>query len=376
MRAGHRAAGAAVLNQPDRIRVELGERGYDVVVGPGAADAVTHMTGKAAERVAVLADEAVAELHGDDVQDRLRDGGADVRLVPLPTGEGAKSLAAVEEACRHVIGRGFERGDIVVGLVGGAATDAAGFVAAVLLRGVRWVALPTSLLGQVDAAVGGKTGVDLPEGKNLVGAFHQPIAVGCDPAFLATLPLREFRAGLAEVVKTAWIGDPELIGRLESDPPGDPDHPAVAEIVRRCVAVKARIVSEDEREGGARAQLNFGHTLGHAIETEAAGRYRHGEAVALGMVAAVQLSVETGLCEEALLHRLIRLLEALGLPTHDSELDPDAVVARTHLDKKRHGGEDRYQLTLGLGSISVARDLPEGAPRAAVEFLRRPLSRA
>jgi len=361
---------------PGRVRVELGARGYDVFVGPGAAEAALGVAAGAGGRLVVLADATVARLHGEGVLAHLARAGGRARLVELPPGEAAKSLAAVEEACRAVLAAGFERGDVVVGLGGGAATDTAGFVAAVLLRGVRWVALPTTLLGQVDAAVGGKTGVDLPEGKNLVGAFHQPIGVGCDPAFLRTLPARELRSGLAEVVKTAWIGDPELFALLEDDPPLAPDHRALPEIVRRCVAVKARIVAEDEKEGGVRAQLNFGHTIGHAIETEAAGRYLHGEAVALGMIAAVHLSVAAGLCEPSLSGRLVRLLDALGLPTSDPLLDPDAVVARTRADKKRRDGKDRYQLTVGLGSISVARDLPEGAPRAAVELLLRPLSRA
>ncbi|HMB71411.1 MAG TPA: 3-dehydroquinate synthase, partial [bacterium] len=154
-------------------------------------------------------------------------------------------------------------------------------------------------------------------------------------------------------------------------PPVAADHPGLADAIRRCVAVKARIVSRDEREGGVRAALNFGHTLGHAIETEAAGARLHGEAVALGMIAAVHMSVETGRCESALLDRLVQLLEALGLPTGDRELNPDAVLARTGVDKKRSGGVPVYQLTAGLGLVSVAADLPERAPRAALEFLRR-----
>jgi 3-dehydroquinate synthase len=356
--------------------VDLGARGYDVFVGTGAVDAALGVAIATGGRLCVLCDGTVAGLHGEGVLRRIRVSGARAHLVPLPPGEAAKTLGAIEEACRSAVAPGFERGDVVVGLGGGAATDAAGFAAAVLLRGVRWVALPTTLLGQVDAAIGGKTGVNLPEGKNLVGAFHQPIAVGCDPAFLATLRPREYRSGLAEVVKTAWIGDRELFERLERDPPLAPDHPSIAEIVRRCVVVKARIVARDEKEQGSRAQLNFGHTLGHAIETEGGGRWLHGEAVALGMVGALHMSVETGRCDASLLERLVRLLDAIGLPTRDPALDPDAVVARTRVDKKRREGEDGYQLTVGLGSISVARDLPGGASRAAVEFLRRPLSRA
>lgn len=353
------------------VRVELGERSYDVLLGPDAPGRVAARIAAKHARVALVADGRVAELHGERVRAALESAG--LRVVPhaLPPGEAAKSLDVVQGACRVLVREGFERGDAVCGLGGGAATDVAGFAAAILLRGVAWYALPTSLLGQVDAAVGGKTGVNLPEGKNLVGAFHQPGAVGCDAGFLATLPARELRSGLAEVVKTAWIGDPWLFERLEADPPRSADHPVLPDAVRRCVAVKAGIVSRDEREAGLRATLNFGHTLGHAIETESGGTRLHGEAVALGMIAAVHLSVETGRCDASLLERLVRLLEALGLPTGDRALDPDAVIARTAVDKKSSGGAPAYQLTAGLGLVSVARDLPEGAPRAALEFLRR-----
>jgi 3-dehydroquinate synthase len=352
--------------------VDLGGRSYDVHVGEGAiaaalGDAVGRSTPR---RVALLADERVAPDHAARVRDAI---GERVELLEhlLPAGEAAKTLSVVEQACRALVAAGLERGDLVVGLGGGAATDAAGLVAALHLRGVAWVSVPTSLLGMVDAAVGGKTAVNLPEGKNLVGAFWQPSAVGCEPATLATLPAREFRAGLAEVVKTAWIGDPELLEFVEDSPPLDWSHPSVPEIVRRCVSVKARIVSQDEREGGLRAVLNFGHTLGHAIETEAAGRWLHGEAVALGLVAAVHLSVAAHRCEEPVLDRLVTLLERLGLPTRDAELDPERVLDRARRDKKRAAGRDRYLLTAGVGSVSVATDPVSGARRAALEFLRR-----
>ena len=359
------------MTGPGIVRVELGERSYDVAVGAGALDALAReVAGSGARRCVIVGDAQVAAVHGAALRARLA-GGPTVDLVTLPAGEEAKSLASVEATCRAILAAGFEREDLVAGFGGGAATDAAGFAAAILLRGVRWVSVPTTLLAQIDAAVGGKTGVNVPEGKNLLGAFHQPRFVACDPTFLATLPLRDFRAGLAEAIKTAWIGDPALFEAMESDPPLVWDHPLVPDLVRRCVAVKAEVVGADEREGGRRASLNFGHTIGHAIETEGAGRWRHGEAVALGLVAAVWLSVETKRCPPLMLDRLVALLRRLDLPVRDPALDPDAVVARTRADKKRQGGGDRYQLTRGLGFVSVARDLPEGAPRAAVEFLRR-----
>jgi 3-dehydroquinate synthase len=355
----------------ETVRVELGDRSYEVLIGAGAADSLATRVAASHPRVHLLADGEVARHHGERVRGALERAGARASLRALPAGEEAKSLGLVEDVCRALVRDGAERGDAVVGLGGGATTDVAGFTAAVLLRGVTWYAFPTSLLAQVDAAVGGKTGVNLPEGKNLVGAFHQPRGVACDPAFLVTLPPRELRAGLAEVLKTAWIGDPGLFESIESDPPVSADHRSLPDAIRRCVAVKASIVSRDEREGGLRAVLNFGHTLGHAIETEAAGARLHGEAVALGMIAAVHMSVETGRCEASLLERLVRVLDAVGLPTGDRELDVDAVLARTTVDKKRSGGVPAWQLTAGLGLVSVAADLPERAPRAALEFLRR-----
>jgi 3-dehydroquinate synthase len=353
------------------VRVELGDRSYDVLIGPGALGELVARAGAGSGRAAVLADETVAAIHGASVREAVAAAGLASELFTLPAGESAKQLAVVERVCRALARAGWERGDPIVALGGGAATVAAGFVAAVYLRGVRWFALPTTLLGQVDAAIGGKTAVDLPEGKNLVGAFHQPSAVGCDPRFLLTLPPRAFRAGLAEVVKTAWLGDAELFAQLERDAALHPGHAALADTVHRCVAVKASIVSRDEREAGLRARLNFGHTLGHAIETEARGRWLHGEAVALGMVAAVRISVDRGLCEERLLDRLVTLLERLGLPTRDPDLDPAALAARQRVDKKRRGGAPAWQLTAGLGVVTVARDLPEEAALAAVEYLRR-----
>ncbi|MFN8179417.1 MAG: 3-dehydroquinate synthase [bacterium] len=360
------------MSGPTTLRVELGARAHDVLVGDGAADRTAAAAAGSSRRVALLADRMVARLHGPRVASLVARAGAVIETIELPEGEAAKSLAVVEATCRRLVAGGIERGDAILALGGGATTDAAGFVAAVYLRGVRSFLLPTTLLAQVDAAIGGKTAVDLPEGKNLVGAFHQPALVGCDPRFLATLPERDFRAGLAEIVKAAWIGDLELLAMLELDPPLTAVHPALVEVVRRAILVKAAIVARDEREtSGERAALNFGHTLGHAIETESAGRWLHGEAVALGLVAAVHLSAQAGWCGEDVLGRMVSLLTRLGLPVRDPALDPDAVIRRTAVDKKRSGGRDRYQLTKGPGSVSVSLDLPEGASRAAVEFLRR-----
>ncbi|MCA9752581.1 MAG: 3-dehydroquinate synthase [Gemmatimonadetes bacterium] len=355
-----------------RVPVELGARSYEVRVGGGAiADALNEALSRlGARRILLLADANVAPLHAPLVRDVLGDA-LPVTLHELPAGEAAKTFDVVAAACRAGVESGLERGDLVVGLGGGAATDVAGFVASIVLRGVAWVSLPSSLLGMVDAAVGGKTGVNLPAGKNLVGTFWQPVAVGCEPALLRTLPEREFVAGLAEVVKTAWIGDASLLDLVEESAPWSASHQGLTEIIRRSVAVKSRVVAADEREGGVRLLLNFGHTLGHALETEGRGRLLHGEAVALGLVAALHLSVAAERCTPEHLDRLVRLLESLGLPTRDRAFDPDAVLGRVVHDKKRRDGKIRYLLTTGVGSVSVSSDLPAGAARAALEFLRR-----
>lgn len=344
--------------------IMIGERALE----SGATAAATFAPGLA---IAVLVDEHVLSLHHERIAQAWVAAGVDPIVVELPRGEAAKSFAVVEATCRRLVNAGVERGDLLVGIGGGAATDTAGFIAAILLRGVSFVSFPTSLLGMVDASIGGKTAIDLPEGKNLVGAFHQPRLVTCDLAFLATLSDRERRAGLAEIVKIAWISDPELLHRLESDPPENATSSSWREIVRRAIELKLAIVARDEREKGERMLLNFGHTWGHAIETEAKGALLHGEAIALGLVAAVSCSVEQRLCPHADLERLVALLTRLGLPVGRRDLDPAAVTARVRVDKKRASGRIRAVLTGGVGSASVAEHVSEEAVRRAVEFLRR-----
>ena len=359
------------MSSLSRIRVELGERSHEILVGSDAlAEAARQLRSLAAERpVAILADEHVWALHRERIERSFEAEGVRFFMLALPRGESAKSFDVIETLCRGLAEKEIERGDVIVGLGGGAATDAAGFIAAVFLRGVAYAAIPTSLLAQVDAAVGGKTGINLPEGKNLVGAFHSPKLVACDSAFLGTLPERELTAGLAEMVKIAWICDPPMLEMLENHSMEDPD--ALSPLVFRCIERKVEIVARDEREQGVRILLNFGHTWGHAIETEAKGALLHGEAVALGMVCAVFHSVRTNRCAPEDLDRLLRILEKLGLPTHRRELDPHSVAARTRIDKKRLGGVGRAVLTEGIGSVSVASNLSEDEMRGALEFLRR-----
>jgi 3-dehydroquinate synthase len=316
---------------------------YDVHIGPGALEALTSAvpwpTG--ARRVALVTNAAVAEHYGDEVTSLVEAAGLEVHRMLVPDGEDAKSLATLEELFHRFAAIPLNRADVVVALGGGVVGDLAGFAAATWNRGVPVVQVATTLLAQVDAAVGGKTGINLAEGKNLVGAFHQPLAVIADTATLGTLPARELRAGLGEVTKYGFIADPVVLELLEQRPAdaagGDPD--LLAEIVRRGVAVKARVVAADEKESGERALLNYGHTLGHAVETLTGyGTYRHGEAVGLGMVAAARLGERIGVTASGVAERTVALLAGLGLPTGGVELDRDAVWAVLARDKKAQDG--------------------------------------
>ena len=350
------------------IPVPLGPRAYQVSIGLGdVAEASRRVLAAAGQvsGVAVLMDATVGQVSaragalvaalqaavGPGVQVRRRD---------LPAGESCKTLAEIERTAEWLAAEGFDRGALVVAIGGGATSDHAGFVAAIYLRGVRFVAFPTTLLAMVDASVGGKTGVDLTAGKNLVGAFHQPHAVVADLAFLETLPRREHVAGLAEVVKCGLIADDSLLDVLETQARGLASataDPHLAEVIAGAVRVKAEVVSEDERESGRRAILNFGHTVGHALE--AASRYAllHGEAVSLGMMAALTLGVSLGMTPPALAARSRTLLEALGLPV-DFEHRLDAgVLGRIDVDKKRRGGSVRFVFVTAPGCCEL-RELP------------------
>ncbi len=344
---------------------------YDGVIGPGLlARLDAHLAlPPAARRAAVVTVEPVRAHYGKRVAAALAAAGVAVDVVTVPDGEDAKTLATFERVQRAFAAIPLGRDDVVVALGGGVVGDLAGFAAATWNRGVAVVQLPTTLLAQVDAAIGGKTGVNLPEGKNLVGAFHQPRAVVIDLATLATLPARERRAGLGEVAKYGFIADPVVLDLLERHPDaavaGDPA--VVGEIVRRGVTVKARIVAADERESGDRALLNYGHTVAHALETLSGyRRYRHGEAVALGMVAAARLGERLGVSEAGLAARTVALLDRLGLPTGGVDVDPAAARAVLARDKKARDGV-RFVLCRRPGSALLV-DAPD--PVLVEEVLR------
>jgi 3-dehydroquinate synthase len=299
-----------------RVRVDLGDRGYDIVVGTGALDELASgLAGR--RRVAIVTQPDIASAHADRVVAPLAHGGVDTKVFTIADGEAAKTLDSVQELSRAFAQWGLLRADAVVACGGGVVGDTAGFAASVYYRGVDLVQVPTTLLAMVDSAIGGKTGVNLPEGKNLVGAFHQPRAVLIDPAFLRTLPDREFRCGLGEVVKYALLGDDELAALLDERTDAllarDPD--VLTEVIARCVRAKAAVVAADELERtGVRAALNLGHTAGHAIESAANYALAHGEAVAVGLVFATNLAAALERIPPSAVERADTLVRKLGLP--------------------------------------------------------------
>jgi len=347
------------------------DRSYDIVVGAGALDQLAQYLPLPAHasRVAVVTNAAVGALYEARVVAGLEAMGLEAHIIHVPDGEEAKAINTLAMLWHRMAAIPLNRDDLVVALGGGVVGDLAGFAAASWNRGIAVAQLPTTLLAMVDAAIGGKTGINLPEGKNLVGAFHQPSVVLADTATLTTLPPRELIAGLGEVTKYGFIDDPVVLELLEKDPEaaraGDPA--LLTEVVRRGAAVKARIVAADERESGERALLNYGHTVGHAIEALTGyDTYRHGEAVALGMVFAARLGERIGVSEDGLADRTVAILDALGLPTGGVRLDPAAVWDLLARDKKARGGV-RFVLCATPGRAQLV-DQPE--PRIVDEVLR------
>jgi 3-dehydroquinate synthase len=331
-----------------RIHVAT-EPGYDVLVGPGARDTVVDVLGSSVHRVAVVHTATVAD-PARAIAATVAASGPDVIMLELPDGERAKTTAVVDGLWSALGDGGFTRSDAVVAVGGGAVTDAAGFAAATYLRGLPVVHVPTTLLGMVDAAVGGKTAINTAAGKNLVGSFHQPVGVVCDLELLQTLGERDITAGLAEVVKCGFVADPTILSLVEDDPSAasDPSGGVLADLVERAVAVKASVVAVDEREaisrgsGIGREVLNYGHTLGHAIERSEGYTIRHGEAIAVGMVFAAELSRRAGRLSEGVVRRHRHVLTALGLPmTYPSDRWPQLVSAM-RLDKKTRGTTLRF----------------------------------
>ena len=359
------------------VRVPLGDRSYDVVVGSGLLRQAGELVSPLLNRpfAAVVTDENVAPLHIDALAAGLADAGVEHAVLTLAAGESTKSWQGLERTVEWLLESRVERRDVVIALGGGVIGDLAGFAAAILRRGVRLVQVPTSLLAQVDSSVGGKTGINSPSGKNLVGAFHQPSLVIADIATLASMDRRHLLAGYAEVVKYGFIGDREFFEWLESRGRGivEGDEEARAQAVRRSVKMKADIVAGDETEWGDRALLNFGHTFCHALEaaTGFSERLLHGEGVSVGCALAFDLSAALGHCAAQDAERAKAHLAQMGMKTSISQIpgalpDADGLIALMAQDKKVLDGRLRFILSKGIGSAFVADDVPQDALKAVL----------
>jgi shikimate kinase/3-dehydroquinate synthase len=365
------ADSAVVEWRRDAVAVAAGENSYVVEIGRGLLPRLSELTAGASLPM-LVSDRHVEPLHGPGARAALGAPARTVAEVVLSPGEREKHLGSIETILRGALGAGADRRSVFVGLGGGVVTDMTGFAAATYLRGVPWVGVPTTLLAMVDASVGGKTGVDLELAKNAVGAFWQPKGVLCDATLEATEPARGYTSALAEVVKTAIIGDPELFTLLEAEQAAvrarSPE--LVAEMVRRSVRVKARIVGLDERETGLRALLNLGHTLGHALESHAGfERLTHGEAVSLGLVAALRVGEALGQTPAALTERVQALLTAVGLPTDLAREPLHEAAELVSLDKKRAGSRVRFVVARELGRVETL-DLEVGKLKSLAQSLR------
>jgi 3-dehydroquinate synthase len=360
----------------ETITVGLGERSYDIHVGPGLiAQAGSLLALLARGPVPVVTDDNVAKLHLDRVTDALRVAGIDARPVTVDAGEATKSFRGLEKLTDVLLSIGVDRGGLIVALGGGVVGDLTGFAAAILKRGVAFAQIPTTLLAQVDSSVGGKTAINTPAGKNLVGLFHQPRIVIADTDALKTLPRRELLAGYAEVAKYGALGDRAFFEWLEAHGPEAlaGESAAMVHAVAHSCQMKADIVSRDERETGERALLNLGHTFGHALEaaTGYSDRLLHGEGVAIGMALAFQLSVRLGLCPGQDSERFTRHLKAIGLPASIVDIPgprPSANALIEHMghDKKATDGRINFVLLRGIGQAFVTSDVPRDALNAVL----------
>jgi len=360
--------------EPTVVQVALNERAYDIVIGRGLlASLGTRIKAlRAGARVALVTDESVARHHLAAAEAALKSAGIDAARITVPDGEGSKSYATFEKVCEAIVAARIERGDLIVALGGGVIGDLAGFAAASVRRGLDYVQVPTTLLAQVDSSVGGKTGINSRHGKNLVGAFHQPVMVIADTALLDTLPKRQFRAGYAEVAKYGLLGDAAFFAWLEKNwQDVFSGGPAREHAIAVCCRAKAGIVARDERETGERALLNLGHTFGHALEAGCgfSDRLLHGEAVALGMVLAFDFSAHKGLIAAAEAERARAHLAAVGLPTHIRDIAGgvpgiDELMDLIAQDKKVKRGKLTFILVRGIGQAFVANDVDGSEVRA------------
>jgi 3-dehydroquinate synthase len=357
------------------VPVAIAGKPYEVLIGRGLIERAGELIRPLLKRprVAVVVDETVDALHGERLVAALSAAGVAVERVVVDAGEATKSFAGLEQLCDALLRLELDRSDLIVAFGGGVVGDLAGFAAAILKRGVDFVQIPTTLLAQVDSSVGGKTAIDTPRGKNLIGAFHQPRLVLADLGVLATLPRRELACGYAEVIKYGLLGDVAFFEWLEANAPAvlAQDEAALSQAIRRSVEMKAEIVAEDEREAGRRALLNLGHTFAHALEAETGfgEALKHGEAVGVGCALAFRFSVKLGLCPGQDAERAGRAIAAAGLPTRLADLagapfGADALVAHMAQDKKAEGGALTFILARRIGEAFVAKRVDAAAARA------------
>ncbi|MBD8067033.1 3-dehydroquinate synthase [Devosia sp. PTR5] len=362
------------------VHVALGERAYDILIGPrlleeAGAILADRFPGR---RFGIVTDETVAKAQLPRLQTALDAAGLSYSAIVLPPGEATKSYSALEQVVEGLLAARLERGDLVIALGGGVIGDLAGFAAAITRRGMDFVQMPTSLLAQVDSSVGGKTGINSPQGKNLVGAFHQPRLVLADLSTLDTLPLRQFAAGYAEVVKYGLIDDPQFFEWLEANRSEIfAGGPARGEAIARCCAHKARVVIEDETETGVRALLNLGHTFGHALEKDTgySDRLLHGEGVSIGMVLAHGFSTRLGLAPGQDASRVENHLKAAGLPTRLADIpgeigSTETLMAAVAQDKKVQRGALTFILTRGIGQAFIEKNVDPQVVHGYLEEMR------
>lgn len=357
-----------------QVRVPLGDRSYDIQISSGAiagaADDVISCLGDLSHAI-LITDEAVMERWAEPVAEGLRSRSVKVDVMAVPSGETSKSVEQLEVLWRWMLDCGGDRRSVVIVVGGGVVGDLAGFAAASFTRGIRFVQIPTTLLAMVDSSVGGKTGINLPGAKNMVGAFWQPSLVLVNTDVLSTLPDRDLSSGLAEVIKYGVIDDAEFFQWLEENAAAlvDRDPAALRYAVQQSCESKARVVGEDEREtSGRRVILNYGHTFAHAIEATAGyGKVLHGEAVAIGMQMAAKLAIDLGICDEDLLPRQTKLIQACRLPTTFAEADCEAMLPVMKRDKKVAHGKLRFILPTKIGAVKLVGDIDESAVRKAIE---------
>ena len=357
-----------------KVRVELGINSYDIYIGNALSDELKRFIGNAkfSKKALLVTDTNVKKIFSGEIRLALESAGLDVKLVTIPAGETSKCLAEAEKIYTTAIEFGLDRKSAIFALGGGVVGDLTGFIAATYLRGVPFVQIPTSLLAQVDSSVGGKVAVNHQLGKNLIGAFYQPKAVFIDLDMLNTLLSREIASGLGEIVKYGVISDADLFKYLEDNAYQTLalENEVMEHIIARSCEIKAEVVSKDEKEGGLRRILNFGHTMAHAIE-EATGysKYTHGEAVAIGMIGAAYISKSLGRIDESVFNRLQALIDKLGMVSKAKDCDVDHMLNAIFRDKKTINGKINWVLMDKIGKVSVVSDIPNDIVKSAFEYI-------